>query len=291
VADTTYQPKIYRKIGGDEMIVASGGHVTVESGGTINVATGGSLENNGTPMDLSAGIATSTAAVTAELDTLHDVTAGTITASKAVVVGSSKQVNEWTVTAGDLNVSKTITSATPATNRLVRSELTLTPTTSLAVASTGSLAGVRGCVTLTTGKEITDGFLYGVQGKTVLDGGTVSVGSGHVAGVLAQLSASGATVTDGHVAILVVSGQTLPASANVNAIYIESGGANINSAIEFNCRADYLFNINNFESCGIVAAAGTGAGAAGLETAVATRVLKVYVDGAVAYIPLYVSNA
>jgi hypothetical protein len=36
MADATYQPKVYRKSGGDELIVASGGKITVESGGMID---------------------------------------------------------------------------------------------------------------------------------------------------------------------------------------------------------------------------------------------------------------
>ncbi len=36
--DTTYQPKVYRKQGGDELIVASGGSVDVESGGALKIA-------------------------------------------------------------------------------------------------------------------------------------------------------------------------------------------------------------------------------------------------------------
>jgi hypothetical protein len=39
--DTTYQPKTYRKDGGDKIIVASGGNITVESGGTVTVESGG----------------------------------------------------------------------------------------------------------------------------------------------------------------------------------------------------------------------------------------------------------
>jgi hypothetical protein len=38
-----YERKVYRKHGGDEMVVASGGIVTVESGGDINVESGGSI--------------------------------------------------------------------------------------------------------------------------------------------------------------------------------------------------------------------------------------------------------
>lgn len=34
----TYQPKVYRKQGGDQLVVASGGQVNVESGGQITAA-------------------------------------------------------------------------------------------------------------------------------------------------------------------------------------------------------------------------------------------------------------
>lgn len=37
MADNTYQPKIYRRQGGDELVVANGGIVIVESGGQINL--------------------------------------------------------------------------------------------------------------------------------------------------------------------------------------------------------------------------------------------------------------
>ena len=43
--DATYGPKIYKKSGGDEMIVASGGVITVESGGSIVI--GGSALTTG----------------------------------------------------------------------------------------------------------------------------------------------------------------------------------------------------------------------------------------------------
>jgi hypothetical protein len=40
MADTTYQPKVYRKQGGDELVVADGGTITVQSGGTIVAESG-----------------------------------------------------------------------------------------------------------------------------------------------------------------------------------------------------------------------------------------------------------
>ncbi len=37
MSDNTYQPKVYRKQGGDELVVAQGGLVTVEPGGAVQV--------------------------------------------------------------------------------------------------------------------------------------------------------------------------------------------------------------------------------------------------------------
>lgn len=42
-ADTTYQSKVYRKNGGEELVVADGGKILVESGGTIEVESGGTM--------------------------------------------------------------------------------------------------------------------------------------------------------------------------------------------------------------------------------------------------------
>jgi hypothetical protein len=43
MADATYQPAVYRKQGGDELVVASSGILTVESGGEIEMETGSSM--------------------------------------------------------------------------------------------------------------------------------------------------------------------------------------------------------------------------------------------------------
>lgn len=40
MADATYQPKVYTKQGGDELVIASGG--------ILNIETGGILKSNGT---------------------------------------------------------------------------------------------------------------------------------------------------------------------------------------------------------------------------------------------------
>jgi hypothetical protein len=35
MADETYQPKVYKKQGGDELVIANGGEINVETGGII----------------------------------------------------------------------------------------------------------------------------------------------------------------------------------------------------------------------------------------------------------------
>jgi hypothetical protein len=82
--------KVYKDSNGDRMVVASGG--------ILNIATGGKLQNNGVDMDLASGIATATSSTTAELDKLHSVTAGTVAASKAVVVDANKAIDTLGVT-------------------------------------------------------------------------------------------------------------------------------------------------------------------------------------------------
>jgi len=56
MADATYQSKVYRKQGGDELVVADGGKITVESGGEIDLK----ILTNGAP---GAGISGGTGTV------------------------------------------------------------------------------------------------------------------------------------------------------------------------------------------------------------------------------------
>lgn len=46
MADASYQPGVYRKQGGNELVVAATGTLTVESGGTVAIASGGILTGN-----------------------------------------------------------------------------------------------------------------------------------------------------------------------------------------------------------------------------------------------------
>lgn len=52
----TYQPKVYRKQGGDEIVVADGGQQTVESGGEIEIESGGKIQiESGGEIDIESG--------------------------------------------------------------------------------------------------------------------------------------------------------------------------------------------------------------------------------------------
>lgn len=55
MADATYQPLVYRKQGGNELVVASGGKITVESGGEIDMK---SLTNGAPGAGISGGTGT-----------------------------------------------------------------------------------------------------------------------------------------------------------------------------------------------------------------------------------------
>ena len=232
------------------------------------------------------GIAISGTVTTGIALTSTSTTGISISSGSTTSISAATQA-VWTgapVANGLVYVNATATSTTPGSVRAIHGSVVQAATT-----TTGTVVGVRGSVTGTTALS---NYAYGAQGKVILDSVVVTAGSNHVCGVMAQISGSSATFTSGHIAGLIVSGQTLPASSNVDMIYVETGGANINSAIKFNCRSNYLFDINNFESCGIVAAAGTGSGSAGQSGGfAATRVLVVYVDGAAAYIPLCSTNA
>lgn len=92
-----------------------GSTLTVESGGVINVKTGGEIQNNGTPLDLSSGIATATTASTAELNLIDGSIAGTAVASKAAVLGSNKNLDTLVIADGGLKLGSGAGTAIGAT--------------------------------------------------------------------------------------------------------------------------------------------------------------------------------
>jgi hypothetical protein len=116
-ADATYGPKIYKKSGGDELIVASGGTIDVESGGSFKLA--------GTAVTASAAelnALASTGLSAAELAFLNGVTAGTATASKALVLDSSKGISTITSATITTLTAPTIAGGTDFTGRVTTTD-------------------------------------------------------------------------------------------------------------------------------------------------------------------------
>jgi hypothetical protein len=65
MADATYQPKVYRKIGGEEQVIADGGKQTVESGGIVDFESGSYLKIAGVAVTPSAAELNALAGATA----------------------------------------------------------------------------------------------------------------------------------------------------------------------------------------------------------------------------------
>jgi hypothetical protein len=259
-----------------------------------NITTGVRYVNTGT----AAAPTWTTVSDTLGTSYLGSVTPGTVAANKALVVDGSKMLNELNVTGAvtvDGLLADTHSAATPTSAiRLLKSELTVTG--AISGLGTNSAAGVRGLLTLAAAANATSGFYYGTQGKLTADAATIAIGSNHAAGVYAQASFASGTVASGHVAALIADVQTPPTTgaANVDGIYVEQvTGTKINSALKAIVNSTYVFDLDTTgagagATCAPVA--GTGSTSAGAATGVASRVLKVLIDGTVAYIPLFTAN-
>lgn len=80
MSDTSYQPKVYRKQGGDEFIVASGGLIDVESGGALKIA--------GVDVAAEVGALSGNLATAAELNRAADVS------TRIVVITATGAITE-----------------------------------------------------------------------------------------------------------------------------------------------------------------------------------------------------
>lgn len=76
--DSSYQPKVYRKQGGTELVIASGGKVAVESGGAMDIESGGAFKLAGTAVTATAdelNILDGVTATAAEINNAADLSA------------------------------------------------------------------------------------------------------------------------------------------------------------------------------------------------------------------------
>jgi len=119
MTDATYQPKVYRKQGGDELVVASGGAITVESGGSLTVA-GVTVDETTLAM---TGLTASAVELNEQVLTL-DIADGSAEAVYYLLSPHAGTISKiWTVTdaavgTADITVTAAI-GATPVTDGVV----------------------------------------------------------------------------------------------------------------------------------------------------------------------------
>lgn len=98
MADATYQPKVYKKTGGDTLVIASGGTLTVESGGIVSVESGGYITNA-----VQTAATTATTILPYGLTVVTGTTAGPTFLISNPLVGVAKYLSLTNATSGVTN--------------------------------------------------------------------------------------------------------------------------------------------------------------------------------------------
>jgi hypothetical protein len=171
MVDATYQPKVYDKQGGDELVVASGGALTIESGGTLTVA--------GVTVDETTLAMTGLTASAVELNQYSlflDIADGSAEAVYYVIAPHAGTIAKiWTVIDGAVSTADiTITAAigvTGVTNGVVT------------IATAGSAAGDIDSATPSAANTVTAGQAINL---TVTGGGAGGSPRIHVAIVITR---------------------------------------------------------------------------------------------------------
>ena len=194
-------------------------------------------------------------------------------------------------TGAPLIVSDTTSSATPGTIRAVLGKMTNTAT----VMTSGNLVGVRGEVDYV---GASGGFVYGTQGK-IIPTGTIS-GSSWNAGVFGQLDIHAATINAGQMATLwgdygTTSGTLTDQTGLYGIAMTNTTAAVLEGQVYLYGGAQNLLLLNTnagLSGTTYYLAAGTGSGSAGNSThCAAQQVLKISVNGATCYIPVFTQNS
>ena len=215
------------------------------------------------------------------------VSAGVLAVGNGTAGDASGQINANIINATSftsLFTSKTLTTATQPTVRLTDSELTLS---SAVTSVTGSVAAVRGNITLASGGTITgSSFIYGVQGKLTPQG-TLNNGSAFNAGVFAQLDTSNAGFahTSGYLAPIIADfGATSHLTSDPLAdgiVILNTTTSLIHSLIHGIADASYLLDVTDLSFGGAHFVVPIGG------ATIQTTCLKIRVNGADFLLPLY----
>jgi len=179
-----------------------------------------------------------------------------------------------------------LSTAAQPTLRQIDSELELS---SAVTSVSGSVAAIRGAITTDSGGTIGgSSFLYGVQGKLILDG-TLNNLSAFNAGVFAQLDTSGAGFahTSGYLAPIIADmGATSHLSSDALAnlvVLLNTTTSLINAILKTEAKASYLFDLSDLGQGAYIVAAGV----AGNQD----KCLAILVDGTPYFIPINSAHA
>jgi hypothetical protein len=201
-------------------------------------------------------------------------------ASLAFPIGSTS-----TITATD-----TIATAALGTVRSVHGAIVA----SHAAIVSGTVAGARGVVTLSGVNSAGGAYLYGAQGKIVVTG-TLNHADSRVAPLVAQLDATGGTLSAGELSGVWIDslGITGTPFEEFNAIRISSNkDLKFTSLVYAQSNAFFVFDwvIPTGGANAFVVAAGTGATSAGNAAGVATKVFLIRSAGVTYYVPMFLAN-
>jgi len=190
--------------------------------------------------DASLGVTLADLGVTAsaaEVNKLASVTAGVVTASKAVVVDASKQVDTWTAIAANATATQT------GTTWAVEGQFT----TSNAAITAGTVWGVRGRVVVSGNPS--GGYFYGNQGKLIVTGAMSGSANGY--GLVGQLDISAGTYTGGELAALwldagATAGGVMSGGVDFNMLRITNTTVAVpNAVIQIEAQASNLFDFHS----------------------------------------------
>jgi len=177
--------------------------------------------------------------------------------------------------------------------RAIDSELlfnsgTVTNAASVSITAGQSITAIRGAINIAQYTSVIQGYLYGVQGKFVLQGTLATTGGEYSAALVGQLDLSQAAgVTSALSALWLDAGATASAAiiatpGNVSMINMtNTTSALITAALSFVGNAAYAFSLSDLAYGGphfIITAAVGGS---------QTTKLKVLINGVAFYIPLY----
>lgn len=177
MADTTYKPAVYRKQGGDELVVASGGKITVESGGAIETSAGVGAKNG------------ATVGVTEYGDGILHKTVLTCTATPITISDDAGVAQYGGVKVYDFPAGLILT-----LGAVIDGALTAGVTGTIIDAWEGDVA--LGTATATTGSTLT-GTEADIMPSVAIPAATAKVGACDAVSVATVLSESGARWLDG----------------------------------------------------------------------------------------------